>query len=373
MSKAKSKKTSAAAQAAADEAVKDAAWEAAAEAAEQSREQSEQEPASSDSLASSGGAVPDSNNGARVSAGEPVEQSQAGTGSLINPSADPGTMLVAEGDGGEVVYPESAQMAARDDADAYRAMSAADERQIAQELEGKAVKAMLYSFRQQGKDVIGFSWKGVREAIRQVNTRGFGRIALDPSNRPEFEQTTLQAEIGQKGGEPVYGEVPAIQCTVYAHDAMHGTGQWGTAIQTRDQVVKSKADPDTGLYLWRPDPFSRTKALNKAQRNALEPFIPLELVEQLKVQYMGRGQVEYIDSTATEINALPPALTDQRAQDQQARCRELYAEIKRKHGPKLLTPGRFNAFMVAAQHSHERLDDCIAHLTDLLETGGGGG
>lgn len=364
MSKAKDKKEISDAAHAADEAVKDAAWEEAAKAAEQNRSQYEQEPASPEPLPVAGGAVPDS------------PDAGVGTGGLggSTPSADPGAMLVAEGDGGEVVYPEPVQMAARDDADAYRAMSAADERQIAQELEGQAVKAMLYSFRQQGQNVVGFSWKGVREAVRQVNTRGMGRIALDPSNRPDYEQIMLNAEIGQdQNGDPIYGEVPAIQCTVYALDSMHGTGQWGTAVQTRDQVVKSKRNPETGHYLWRPDPFSRTKALNKAQRNALEPFIPLRIVEELKVLYMGRGQVEYIDSTATEIDALPPALTDQRAQNQQAKCRELYAEIKRKHGPKLLTPGRFNAFMVAAQHSHDRLDDCIAHLTDLLETGGKGG
>ena len=58
-------------------------------------------------------------------------------------------------DPASIEQPPPAEMVTRYSGDEYRAMSAADERQIAQDLQGRAPKAMLYAFDQGGQQVIG--------------------------------------------------------------------------------------------------------------------------------------------------------------------------------------------------------------------------
>lgn len=272
-----------------------------------------------------------------------------------------------------VVGPDPSELAADDRSDAYRAMSKADERQVAMELQGNAPKAAVYAFPQGGQQVVGLSWKGVREVVRTFNARGLGQIKVDGSKPPLFEDVMVRAEIGVNGDGPMYGEVPGIRVTVYATDDQHGGGNWGTATATCDQVNKKKKTED-GHFTWQPDTFAATKALSKAQRNALEPLIPLELVEELKQLYMGRGQVEYIPGSGRETTPdLPPALTDDRAEKQAAQCRELYSEWSKLGGKKEMPPALFNRSMEAVQHSHDRLDDFIGHLESELAKAKGNG
>lgn len=256
------------------------------------------------------------------------------------------------------------------DADFYRAMSRADELQIAQEIQGNAPKAMLYSFRQKGSQVLGLSWKGVREAVRQINTRGLGRIGVAGDVTPTFEEVTIDVDTGLKDddGRPILEKREAVRVTVLVRDEQHGGSGWGTATQTKEMKLKQKDKKDRPI--WQPDPFAATKALSKAQRNALEPFVPLELVEELKEQYKGTGSVDYIEGTAHELPDLPPPLDDELAKEKVEQIRKLYADFKKKdpEATKKLTPGQFNRFLDTAQRdSHERLDDFIAHLTGLIE------
>lgn len=292
-----------------------------------------------------------------------------GGGVSSPPRAAPPVAPSDEGkDPAKIQPPASIEMVAAFPGDEYRAMSAADERQIAQELQGRAPKEMLYAFNQDGKRIIGLSWVGVREAVRQVNTRGYGRIHVVPDPAPSFENVTenIETEKTDDAGQPITEERPAIRCKVYGEDKMHGGGGWGTATQLRHMRLKKK--DKKGNAIWKPDLFAATKALSKAQRNAQEPFIPLELVEELKALYEGRGSIEYIAGTATEVER-PPALTDERATKQVEKARKLYDEIKAKHGLALLTPARFSGYLTSAQHSHDRLDDFIAHLQETLTTG----
>lgn len=71
-----------------------------------------------------------------------------------------------------------------------------------------------------------------------------------------------------------------------------------------------------------------------------------------------------------EVPEPPPALTDEKAQQQIQQARDLYAQIRALHdgdGGRVITPGTFNAWVTAAHHSHERLEALIAHLQDRLE------
>src|SRR5262245_46736671 len=70
----------------------------------------------------------------------------------------------------------------------FRRMELEDERQILDELAGRALDVMLYSFKSDGRDQIGFSWRGVRETVRTMNARGWTRIKADPEVRPIVER-----------------------------------------------------------------------------------------------------------------------------------------------------------------------------------------
>lgn len=249
----------------------------------------------------------------------------------------------------------------------FEAMTLADERQVAAELEGRATKTMVYGFKTGGQQVFGLSWIGVREAIRQMNARTSAEIRIDNSRPPVFEDTTVLAEVGwdQDENTAVKEEVPAIRVSVYALDVQHGTGFWGTATVPRDQISKKKRDR-LGRYMTNPDGFAANKALSKAQRNALEGHLPRELVEEIINLYRGTEAVEYIEGRSTQIDA-PPALTDDRAKAAGDRARELYAELKRISGAKTLTPGRFHQLFTAVQHDHDRLDDFVAYMEETVE------
>lgn len=76
------------------------------------------------------------------------------------------------------------------------------------------------------------------------------------------------------------------------------------------------------------------------------------------------------DTQQLERAALPPGappLTDERAEEQRAAARAVYAELQAIN-PDRVVPGRFHSMVSSAEHSHEQLDGVIAALTDLRDT-----
>lgn len=249
-------------------------------------------------------------------------------------------------EGDQEGLPEPTAVAVREDADVFRRMDLEDERQIMEELQGRALDVMLYSFEIDGKRQTGFSWKGAREAVRTLNYRGLTSIRLKPEIQPRVE------EFMDEDGDEAY------RVTVYAEDQRTGGGQWGIAT-AKKRMPRRRGDA-------KPDTFAVHKALSKAQRNAYEGLIPIELVEYLKAQYLGEGQVKAIPGAAggAEIER-PPPLADERADAQRARMRELYDEIK-AIDRLVMPPGQFHLLMQNAEHSHERLDEAIESLQTFL-------
>lgn len=249
------------------------------------------------------------------------------------------------------------------------ALTAADERQIQAELEGRALGSMVYSFKQGGSTVTGLSYKGIFEAVRQVNTRKKGHIKIAAEPAPKFEEITVDADTGRTDdtGQPITEARRAVRCTVYAIDEMYGSARFGTAIQMREQKLTKKDKAGNPLY--KPDPFADAKALSKASRNALEGMLPLLLVEELKANYLGQKSVEYISGTAVDITEQPPALTDERATKLGDEIRALYETFKRTHpeGKLALTPGEFGRYFAGAQHDHDRLEDFKSYMVEQVE------
>jgi hypothetical protein len=236
-----------------------------------------------------------------------------------------------------------------DEGDVYRAMSLADEQQIMAELQGRGLDDYLYSFTQNNRLLVGFSWKGIREAVRTLNARGHCRIRISPNIPPVFE------EIKDAEGHD------AVQVAVYAEDERHGGGNWGTGVQPLQMKLTGGNS--------KPDPFARHKALSKAQRNAMEALVPAEAIEAVKAQYLGAGHVKKIPGAIQPEQTrpeLPPALVDEKAQEQLSRARGVYRELC-EINPVALVPAAFNRMVTLAQHDHGRLDDLIAALTGMRD------
>jgi len=282
--------------------------------------------------------------------------------------ADPGSDSPQINGPGSPAPTISTDLAVLEDQRVYQALTAADEQQIIAEIEGRALGAMVYSFPSEGGKATGLSWKGVQEAVRQMNTRQMGRIKIAKDPGPSFEEITVEVDTGRRDadGQPIKEGRRAVRCTVYGEDEIYGSARFGTATQLRD--FKSKKKDKKGNPIWFSDSFADAKALSKAQRNAMEGMLPLELVEELKAAYIGQGKVEYISAVAVDVTDLPPALDDEKAKELGDEIRARYAAFKKAHpeGMKAMPPAEFNRYFVAAQHSHERLEDFKDHMEQRL-------
>lgn len=244
--------------------------------------------------------------------------------------------------------PAGETLTPRNPADVYRVLSLYDEQQILDEIQGRATEAMIYQFtNEDGGKTTGLSYRGVGEVVRTLNSRGFTRIRISSKVAPVFEET-----VDDNGRD-------AWQCTVYAEDEQHGGGNYGVFIQQK------RMDVGGGEIV--ADPFARSKALSKAQRNAYEPLCPLELVEALKAQYIGQGRVKRIPQAEQPESEVPKALTDDRAKEQIKLAESLYEEIKQVNRSAMV-PGQFNRLIVQSQHDHDALDRTIGILRDFLRT-----
>jgi hypothetical protein len=244
--------------------------------------------------------------------------------------------------------PEAAEIAVQPDdpQGPMVAMDRADEAQILDEIQGRALGAMLYSFEQAGSTLTGLSYAGVLECVRTVNARGFGKIRIVPG--------TLIEEVVEEDGEVQY------RATVYAEDEMTGGGQYGTAMMPRLMKARGKLVVDK---------FARTKALSKAQRNALDTLIPMELRKTLEAQFLkDPKRVQRIASAAEQkLAELPPPDTSDEALALVEKAREVYREVQALgdgRGRMVVTPGRFHAYLTQAQHSAERLQEFVAYLEE---------
>ena len=119
----------------------------------------------------------------------------------------------------EIELPEPGAIVVQDANDVYRRMELEDERQIMEELQGRALETMLYSFQIDGKRATGFSWVGARESVRTLNARGYTRIRMDSTVPPKIEE--FENEEGER----------AYRVTVYALDEKSGGGNWGISAQ----------------------------------------------------------------------------------------------------------------------------------------------
>lgn len=257
--------------------------------------------------------------------------------------------------------PEDFKPAARDlvvtDADElWRVLDRHDEAMILDELQRRALEVMLYDFGDGGSRKIGLSYGGVLECIRLMNYTGKLRIKVDPQSLQVSREDT--------------DEGLHYVARVYAQDEVTGGGQFGVAKQPAYMKLKKKDAEGKPIEKW--DIFAETKAVSKAQRNALEDFIPIRIRETIIAMWVGdEARVKRIaHGPVTTVEAeLPPPATGEAADELRLSIRALYDRIKNEvDGGRLkLTPAQFDLWLRQADHSEERLADFRDHLQQRLE------
>jgi hypothetical protein len=235
----------------------------------------------------------------------------------------------------------------RDSADVYRAMDRNDEELILDELMGRAITTMLYSFEQGGQLLTDFTVAGVNETIRLMNERGGTQVGIS-SQQPIADEFT-------ENGEKYY------RVMVFAKDARFPeSGRWGTAVEPAMMDTKKKGK------VW--DKFALTKALNKAQRNALRAFIPEDFRQTIIAMYLGEGRVKELKPLGGgAVAELPPPLNDEKAQALKAEIEESYRELKTLNRLRM-PPGRLHVYLTRAEsESHERLEALRDQIRELVD------
>jgi hypothetical protein len=132
----------------------------------------------------------------------------------------------------------------------YEIVNQVDDRTIVEMMTGQAIQEYVYSFRQGGRVIEGLTLAGINEA---ANRRG--GIQVDEINFEERENSWI--------------------VIVKATDTYTGSSRYGACEQPK-------------RINGREDPFAFTKAVHKAQRNAIKQLIPVPIIKEVLNFYLHR-------------------------------------------------------------------------------------
>ena len=135
----------------------------------------------------------------------------------------------------------------------YEVLDQVDDRAIIEMMTGQAIEDYVYSFKQGGRTVEGLTLAGINEA---ANRRG--GIQIDSVDYEEREHSWL--------------------AIAKATDTVTGSSRYGAYEQ-----VKAMGN--------RSDPHAFTKAIHKAQRNAIKQLIPVHVIKEVLNFYLNRQAV----------------------------------------------------------------------------------
>lgn len=264
------------------------------------------------------------------------------------PELEPEAVIAAVAEEAEEFKPPARDLVVTPERDIYRVMDRADEQQILEEIQGRALDVMVYSFESGGKQLTDLSYAGVREVVRTLNARGYTRIRV--TDAPPVHEEIVE------DGKRYY------RVSVYAEDEASGLGQWGVAQEPVHMTLRN------GSEKW--DKFAITKALNKAQRNAMKACIPVEIQQTIVAQFLGDDRrVRRIAAGpgAEKLAELPPPLDTPEMKDLQEQARERYRALRELAGPLAMLPAQFNHYLTVAAHDLQRTRDLVAHIDGLIE------
>ena len=132
----------------------------------------------------------------------------------------------------------------------YEVVDKVDDQAIIELMTGQTIQDYVYSFKQGGRTVEGLTLAGINEA---ANRRG--GIQVEEMEYEELDNSWI--------------------ATVKAVDTITGSSRWGAYEQPK-------------MSGGRPDPFAFTKAIHKAQRNAIKQLIPVPVIREVLNFYLHR-------------------------------------------------------------------------------------
>jgi len=269
----------------------------------------------------------------------------------------------------------SAEMVVADASDAHEVMVAMDahdsaalvERLTSQVQESALGKAWVYEITKGGKVTRGLTVDAVQDITQQMAWTGKCAVGI-----ADLTVETIEADEG-------HGPEPFWVATAMAVDSRTGVRQAGSSMEPQwmrlsDSVANryrkdGKMIRDDNKVF---DRFSREKAINKAQRNAMEKFIP-EIVK-LTLIAMAAKNPSLVERIRTEQEAkiaeLPPPLDTPEAKALIGELEGLYDQIKELGGGQgriKFPPGQFASWMLQSQHDLGALERFKAHLEERLE------
>ncbi len=130
----------------------------------------------------------------------------------------------------------------------YEVVDQVDDQAIIELMTGQTIQDYVYSFKQGGRLVEGLTLAGINEA---ANRRG--GIQVEEVNYEETEDSWI--------------------ATVKAVDTITGSSRFGAFEQAKKNGSRS-------------DPYAFTKAIHKAQRNAIKQLIPVPVIRELLNYYL---------------------------------------------------------------------------------------
>lgn len=125
-------------------------------------------------------------------------------------------------------------------------IEAKDDEQIMEELKGRIVEEYFYEFKLGERTVTGISWAGIKQLAR---VQGNVRVS-----HPEVQETDQYFR---------------VICS--AEDPSRNIIMWGATQQPKKMKLKDGSEME--------DTFSLTKALSKAQRNAIRALFPETIIK----------------------------------------------------------------------------------------------
>ncbi|MFQ6039821.1 MAG: hypothetical protein ACE5PV_03110 [Candidatus Poribacteria bacterium] len=148
----------------------------------------------------------------------------------------------------------------------YEVIDQADDQAIVEMMTGQAIQDYVYSFKQGGRVIEGLTLAGINEA---ANRRG--GIAVEDIQFEEKEDSWI--------------------AIVKATDSFTGSSRYGAFEQPKK----------TGA---RDDPFAFTKAIHKAQRNAIKQLLPVPIIKEVLNYYLhGKNPASIQSQTALPTGA----------------------------------------------------------------------
>ena len=132
----------------------------------------------------------------------------------------------------------------------YEVVDQVDDQAIVELMTGQTIQDYVYSFKQGGRVVEGLTLAGINEA---ANRRG--GIQVEEVKYEELDHSWI--------------------ATVKAVDTITGSSRYGAYEQPK-------------MNGSRPDPFAFTKAIHKAQRNAIKQLIPVPVIRDVLNFYLHR-------------------------------------------------------------------------------------